>query len=252
MNNIEIHYVPMIDVDSVNYNAEEIKNSPFAFDNFIHPKRLSEVEDKKYEFYKCPAWNSWASSSFVFYSQIDIDFYIKDNKICSDNYSIEYLSKWITPSPDWLDGPCPVVQMKQYMFFWTEEKNLWIEQTPFANSILYSNIDLIPAHFPLSVWKRPVSFGFKVPTNRPVIIKRGDPIYTIRFNTDEMSRYNLIASHPTQEILDESMDNVRHKYLNKDISSWSLIEERLESQVLEKKKSKCPFSFLWKDNADQS
>ena len=43
MNNIEIHYVPMIDVDSVNYNEEEIKNSPFAFDNFIHPKRLSEV-----------------------------------------------------------------------------------------------------------------------------------------------------------------------------------------------------------------
>ena len=68
MKTIEVRYCPSMGIDGF----ASLKN--INSDNFIPVKKYSEHEESDYYFRECPAWNEWASSTYVYYAQENIEF----------------------------------------------------------------------------------------------------------------------------------------------------------------------------------
>lgn len=254
---LDVYYYPL-SVEARNcYNLDILKKHYVnGVHKFIPIKSIKEIEFENYEFQGCPAWHSWASSSFVFFSQEDVMFkYDKENKVIPVNNLDDPIRDKLNLSYDWNTGKTPTFQLNQHCLFWTENKNVWLEQIPFGTTSRFSNIDLIPAHFPFSGWTRVVSMGFKIiNVDKPVIIKKGTPLYTVRFISPDYPEVNLQYKEPPQSVLNTAMENVAFK-LKQPNKSWGIIQKLLGKQKDEletEKQSKCPFAFLFKEESEQT
>lgn len=241
MKHIKIDYQPFFGGglhDNEFFSCEE---------HYIPVTSFYESEDKNYIFQRCPAWKTWASSSFIVYSQSDIIFFFdEDKKSIGSNYlSPEELRYWIQINMEndcWLDGTCPVIQIGQMMCLDTKDKNVWVEQLPYFNKYPDSNYEIIPATFPISVWKRPLSVAIKILDNtKPVVIRRGDPLYIMRFYTDDFASFSLEKKNLGENYKNEIKSNMNWIRENP-MKSWSKIIGLFNKE----KKSKCPFSFMFK------
>ena len=242
MKHIKIDYQPF-------FGGGLHDNEFFSCDeNYIDVKSFYELEDKNHVFAKCPAWKHWASSAFIVYSQADIVFFVnKDSKQIGSNYlSPQELNYWIQFNAEndaWLDGKNPVIQIGQMMCLDTKEKNVWVEQLPSFEKSSDSNYEIVPAAFPISVWKRPLSVAIKISDpNKPVVIRRGDPLYIMKFNTGNFSTFSLNKKQLGDNYKNELMSNMNWVKQNP-MKSWSKIIGLFNNQ---KNESKCPFSFLFR------
>lgn len=254
---LEVFYYPLSVVARNCYDLNILKQHYVnGIHDFIPIKSVKEIEFENYEFQGCPAWHSWASSSFVFFSQEDIIFkYDKEKNIIPIKDPLDPIKEKINLSYDWNTGFTPTFQLNQHCLFWTENKNVWLEQIPFGTTSKYCNVELIPAHFPFSIWTRVVSVGFKLlDVNQPVIIKKGQPLYTVRFISPDYPEVSLEYKEPPQSILNKAMDNVSFK-LKQPHKSWNIIQKLLgqEKDALETERqaSKCPFTFLFDNKKDK-
>lgn len=249
---LKVYYYPLSLKHRNCYDLSLLKQDYIkGIHQFVPIKTIKELEFENYEFQGCPAWHSWASSSFVFFSQEDVIFkYDKEKNIIPIDKIDDPIREKLQLSYDWNTGKTPTFQLNQHCLFWTENKNVWLEQIPFGTTSRYSNIDLIPAHFPFSVWTRVVSMGFKViNVDKPIIIKKGTPLYTVRFISPEYPEVSLEYKEPPQEVLNRAMENVSFK-LKEPNKSWGIIQKLLGKQKDELKieqQSKCPFSFLFEE-----
>ena len=232
MKNIIINYCCGVGVDSFDSPENIAKGKPY---NYIPIGKYVDVEDHSFFFTECPAWNEWASTTFVSYCQEDLYFTFNssDNSLSGPDYMENLIKHRMYPSPGWLDGPLPTMQYANLEFFWTDEPDVWIEQFSFSGSI--KNCELIPATFPISVWYRPLLAAFKIQKDVPIIIKRGAPLYCIRFRTNERANIILKESVPSTKQFEQYKHDSGYKVKHPK-QSWSLIQKRL----------KCPVEFLWK------
>ena len=82
-----------------------------------------------------------------------------------------------------INSPMPVFQLYIPKFlFWTHDDDVWIEQNDHPMTSLNNNIVGVPAWFYLSNWSRTLSVAFTLVNERkPVIIRKGDPLFRISF-----------------------------------------------------------------------
>ena len=199
------------------------ENHPLFIDSvYIEPKKYFDTEDfSSYEFYHCPAWNSWAKNTWVFYSQLDWNVELVDGQIHvhTDHQHFNELMGDIQIVNDEM-----IIQLDPLCLLWTKNKNIWLEQ------LSYPGLETVPGQFKLGNWTRTLSLAFRT---KHLKIKRGDPIFMIRFSGDGQN-YELSKTKPTQETIKTAEKNLGlKKYLPG--KSWELSI----------KETKCPFSFLW-------
>ena len=231
----KVYYCPWSDINDLgNLNVPLEKNSNSVI--------------KKTAIGYCPAWNHQNSRTYTYYSSVHMHFQfdLKTEKLFSSTINQNDLNKLVqafnppnenVPLVYEIDGPFS-------NFYWTEEKNLWISVLPHPLTALNNNFYHCGAQFNLSNWSRVVNIGaIVVDPNKPIIINRGDPLYTIKFHTeDQNEEIELIEAEPNQREYIKSAQKVRFVR-----SAWgtgfdcnkTLFESNPES------KSKCPFSFLW-------
>jgi hypothetical protein len=221
-------------------------------------KIVSDERNKKSEFLKCPAFHDFYKNCFLIKSPLDLKITIdKQNGpryITCHNYNQQFYDTFIAPRMENEDFPALSI-MFPYLFFSNESLN--IEQFhPFMhNSDLLNNVRVISGKFDISKWIRPIDYAFEIiDESKPIIIKRGDPLYYIRFSTEK--NINFIRIYPHDDIF---------KYVKKASRNCVMIKQFIYGNTLEKnykivsdfinsiknkiflKKSKCPFSFLNKD-----
>ena len=223
-------------------------NELFSSDeNYIEVKSFYEEEDKNYIFQKCPAWKHWASSSFIVYSQADIILFFDKNQrtIGSQYMSSQELNYWVQINMDddeWLNGVCPVIQIGQMMCLDTNQKNVWVEQMPYFNKYADANYEIVPASFPFSTWKRPLSVAIKIlDITKPIVIRRGDPLYIMRFYTDGFANFSVNRKKLDDNYFTELKSNMKWVKENP-WKSWQKITNLFKKET----ESKCPFSFMFK------
>lgn len=231
MKKIIINYCSGLGVDSFDSHKNISKGKPY---DYIPIGKYIDFEDKSFFFTECPAWNEWASTTFISYCQEDVyfTFHSSTNSLTSPN-SLENALSRIYPDAGWLNGPLPTIQYANLEFFWTDEPDVWIEQFSLPGGI--KNCELVPATFPISVWHRPLLAAFKIQKDSPIIIKKGQPLYCIRFRTNERANIVLKESVPTEKQFDQYKHDSSYKRIHPK-QAWPLIQKRL----------KCPVEFLWK------
>lgn len=240
MSKIEIFYYPLY---NFNWMDEGMMHHPLSMDDVFLPiEKVSEIEDhKQYEYYQCPAWKNWAQKTFLYRMQYDIDITVnKENYdwVCDKN------PEMVLTTEGWCNGKEPILQLANSFCMWTHSRNVIFECIPYARTVINNNMEVIPGNFPLSVWERTTSLGFRVvDDSKSITLRRGDPVYYARFHTPSFrDTVVMTKKFPPQNIIYKINQHLLLKNFGKNLS-WKTILNRQEK---EEKSSKCPFSSLFK------
>jgi hypothetical protein len=220
-------------------------------------KIISDDRNKKSIFLKCPAFQDFYKNTFLIRSPTDLHISLKRNLHTGDLEVTEHLhdqrffDEYFTIRFENLDFP--VLSLEFPHVFYSDE-SINIEQTAadMHNNEFLNNITVINGKFDISKWIRPINFAFEIiDENKPLIIKKGDPLYYIKFLTEK--KINFIQFYDYDDIT---------KYISPVISdclslklfssgntmekNYKLASHRIESfkKKIFPKKSKCPFKFF--------
>ena len=214
----------------------------FPDDYFEHPIPALKSIDKSYTFSQCPAWKEYFKNTWILNQSFPLQFqYIHEDKYIVSNLSQEQFDKFFLINDWWQDGKHPVVEFGYSFCFWTEDRDVWVEQFPIPE-MTRSGLEIIPGSFPISVWERPLKIAFKVlDYDKKIIIDKGAPLCYVRFSSKKTRdvKFTLEKKSIPKKVLKNQLQHLRLKFWHKNYS-WELIEKRLN------KESKCPINFLRK------
>ena len=167
------HFVPF---------SESLWCEPVPFINFLK-------KSKGNAFYlECPSLNLNYKNCFLITSPIDININVSESGQVSTDLQPDIEKLLIQPRP--LDEGSNTLISFRVFYYFVSEKSLPIQQ--FQPSILssqyphLSSISMIDGEFDIGKWVRPLDFAFEINTQPCTIsIKRGDPLYSVRFKTDK-------------------------------------------------------------------
>ena len=203
--------------------------------------KQSSLVDSKYVYQKCPAFVHKNERIFVGTSPIDLDFSIERTPE-GPLMQISDMSKtdYIDIDDEHIYSPQPVFQLYIPKFlFWTEDDDIWIEQNDHPMTSLNNNIIAVPAWFNLSNWSRTVSVAFTIVNeHKPVIIKKGDPLFRISFYSNNLNDNFKLEEKKYRSEYKDVVEN--HLYQRRESDGY---KTKLFSKT--SKTGKCPFSFLF-------
>lgn len=244
MKTVQIFYYQ---TDGYNPSYAERISSPLSIEGVGFEPVSSFVEsDKSSIYYNCPAWSHKAKRTFIIKSPVDLNIEInkKEKSIFVNNITQDKFDRWFKNIffDNWCQDKKITIQITiPLYFFWTNTPNVWIEIESYPYTTINNNFIAVPAWFNISTWTRPLNFAFDVVDHdKPVIIKRGDPLYQITFNTENLdNRIKLIKKDLTEEVYKKAIKTTNVKNYVENLSS---------KLMFQKQKSKCPFSFLWQND----
>lgn len=195
---------------------------------------------------KCPVWNHRAKRNFIVRSPIDFSFQYHRNNPPERRIEVlklqESVNNYIYIQDDY-DYTQPVFQYRfPVILFWTNQRNVWVESKPHPYTSAHNNFVSIGGWWNITQWNRPVNFALQmVDENKPVIIRRGDPLFEVSF----YNQHNLnddIKLVRELEIPDKIW-NEQHR--NTNVKKYIA---RMNPKHLfnDKPQSKCPFHFVTK------
>lgn len=217
-------------------------SSIFSLDDvLIEPESVLSLSHPDLSYHPCPAWSHKAKRTFVVRSPVDLEFRLNKYKVIVEPKEFE---KYLDLPQGWNLEHNETVQLGEIVFwlFWTDEKDVWIHSQPNLSTVK-NNFYSVEAWFNISSWNRPISFAFRVidPT-KPVIIKRGDPLYSVSFYTKDLNR-NVVLKRTT--IPEQLYRDVQKRMNIRAIPSLKSLVNKLMFKNTVDKESKCPFHFLW-------
>jgi hypothetical protein len=201
--------------------------------------------DKNFVFSKCPVVNHKLNRTFVCNSTID--FYLnidKENKkISSDNPDLIFFD-----DEHLISASKPVVQLSFCQFlFWTNEDNIWFEFNDHPMTSYSNNFIAVAGWFNLSNWIRATSLAaVLVDENKPLIIKKGDPLFRITFHSSNLNDGIILKREKNTEKSKKmfSIMEDNQKSHNKESVLRKLFVNK--TSISTNKEKKCPFRFLHK------
>jgi len=228
------------------YYAPVPQNPCTAKEVFLPIKRYSSNFSEKSTFFTCPAWQHQTHDTFTVYASCKIHLQVTESDdIISSNLSSEELFKYVTLTSNWQEKNFTTLQILTVFshFFWTNEKNVWISVIPHPLTSLNNNFYHCGAWFNLSRWSRNINVGaIIVDRLKPISIERGDPLFNIKFHTENQNdKFELIQKEISRNEIEDL--EKRQSFLGSAISGGF---DYIPIIFGSKEKTKCPFNFLWK------
>lgn len=224
---------------TVYYNINQA--SCFSVDEiFVEPETVFSYETVERIYNKCPAWSHKAKRTFLIKAQVDLKLTVAKDKVFCEPKDLE---KNLDLTPGWnYNGGCTVQLGNEFFYlFWTKEKNVWIHQQPYPPTV-QKNFSVVEGWYNGSAWNRPISFSFNViDREKPIIIKRGDPLFAVSFYTKDLNRkVHLERTNITH-------DQYQNVFKRMAIRSFKSLQSVVYKKMFETtEESKCPMNFMWK------
>lgn len=220
----------------------------FYDENIIeHEDRGSHLD---YSYNQCPVWGHMFDRTFVGYSPVDfslqcqgdvLEYQINDNPsvvIDLNDVDEEYGDDNIFFTLSDLDTDIHVVQLSFInSFFWTSfnQEYLWFEFLDHPQTYADNNFIAIGGWFNIANHPRITSLGIKYDANsNGVMIEKGDPLYRVRFYTDNMDDKPILKKKKSTDSMFDSLDK-RREVLSEDSK---FLREVLFDKNL---RGKCPY-----------
>ena len=164
----------------------------------------SDLIDSGYVQNKCPVYNHKQSRTFVATSPIDFSLSIdrSNNKISCSRPELKSMMM------SYINSPKPVFQLVFPKFlFYTEDDNVWFEFNDHPMTALNNNFIAISGWFNLSNWSRTSSLAMTlVDEKRPVIIKKGDPLFRVSFYPPNLDDSIILKKETNTEVIHQWVD----------------------------------------------
>lgn len=217
-------------------------------DLHIPAKNNKDVFSSENAFSVCPAWNHQNSRTFTVYasSNLHIQFDENNNQVYSNTLTQNEFDNCIMLTDNWNSDKCTIQIIRLFTnFYWTSDKNIWISVLPHPLTSLNNNFYHCGAWFNLSNWPRAVNIAaILIDKTKPLVIKRGDPLYNIKFHTNNQNdKFDLIYTKLDIDKFQQADKRnffVREKRHSEGFDYQKIIFESKNNS------SRCPFKFLWK------
>jgi hypothetical protein len=220
----------------------------FYDENIIeHEDRSSHLD---YTYSQCPVWGHMFDRTFVGYSPVDFSLqydgdilkYQINEEPCViinlNDIDEEYGDENIFFTLSDLDTDIHVIQLSFInSFFWTSynQEYLWFEFLDHPQTFADNNFVAIGGWFNLANHPRTTSLGIKYEANsNGVMIERGDPLYRVRFYTDNMNDKPILKKKKSTDSMFDALEN-RREVLSEDSK---FLKEVLFDKNL---RGKCPY-----------
>jgi len=147
---------------------------------------VREVETEYHTYQECPVWKHKFNRTFVVNSPIHFSIFVQNGKLV---YDIPKHFPVVISDATELESNHPIIQLKfPLYYFWTDADNLWFEMLDHPMSSLNNNMYVIGGWWNLADYPRSISVAIKiVDNNKPVIIEKGDPLYRVRFYSNNLN-----------------------------------------------------------------
>jgi hypothetical protein len=201
--------------------------------------REIDLVDKSYEYTQCPVWSHKANRTFIARSPIDFLLLVddKNKKIDYDDKGINLLNPYFKYTHIGMSSPKKNIQLlfPSYVF-WSNTKNIWFEFNPHQLTTVNNNFTSISGWFNIDKWPRETSLSIDIiDDNKPIIIKKGDPLYKINFYGKDLNSGIILKKEKKipQRVLDIMLNN-RSTHKTRSVLN----------RILFGKTKECPFKFL--------
>lgn len=241
-------------------NSDTSIVNPFQHSLFFEPepllKHIVSERNKDVRYLKCPAVKDYYKNTFVIRSPIDLTFEIKRNemgiKYCvTHNYNQDFFNNFVHER--FTENTVPMLSMEFASYIFYSDKSVLAEQThpslSMHNSEVARKTSIICGTFDVSKWIRPFTYSFEVvDCKSPIEIKRGDPLYYVRFNTKEnVKLHRVMFDKDIKDVADACLSVKTFVENNSMEKNYSIIKPFLDfSKPKLFKGSKCPFSRWFK------
>ena len=244
---ITVKWMPAYSPDKTVYGEEITHFPPEPAFKYL----LSNRDGSKY--LQCPAFINHLKNTFVIKSSGNFNFEVSRNnnvkvKEYDELYFADYDAVFLhdATSPN---DPLVVALPPRYIFITDSKVSVTVSSVPM---ILQPNkYGLIPGSFDITRWIRPVEYAVEVyDSSGPLVIKRGDPLFMVKFEAADGSTIVLEKELLSSEIIAASAQCVSVKNLlpNQNLQKlYSMSYEYIElvkAKVF--KKDKSWFSKLFK------
>jgi hypothetical protein len=216
----------------------------------------SITNNRQSHYIKCPAFTDYYKNCFLVRAPFDIELEVqKTNEGIKyfnlKNYTQEFCNAYIVDRNK-ENSLFSMISIDWGCIFYSE-KSVLIEQLPatlHTHEVEFlKNIMLVQGTFDISAWYRPLHYAFEIiDDTKPITIKRGDPLFYVRFVTDE--KVNIIYDFENTYVdeISNACGQVKTYFkqntMEKNYKIASNLIRSLRAKIF--KKSKCPFGFLHK------
>ena len=216
---------------------------------------LVKERDKNTGVFRCPSYLDYYKNVYVIRSPFDINIKVnvenplgEDSKyITIDNYGQEFFDKYFVIRDAGKNNKTLLSFVIQYMFYSDEPVEMECLHPVEHKNSFTANTSVVQGVFDISKWIRPVECAFTIHDDSEGIkIKRGDPLYYVRFVTNKKVKLDKVKYTPELDEVVESLVQVKAFQPNNSMQeNYSIAHNYLTKfSGLFKKKKRCPFSFL--------
>ena len=204
---------------NINWTIPGSLNNP-ELDIIIYPpepayKYLLEIK-KGANYLECPSFPAELKNTFILRSPMDINIWIeKDGAVRTDSCDQRFYDNQFS-CKKYKHGKY-VYQIPPTLLFFTEDDEEVIAVSMPVALHETPNALFISGRFDISKWVRPLNYGFEVADEtKPIQIKRGDPLYMVKFICKDNSTVQLNRVPMTPEIhtMQRACVNVKHAVPN--------------------------------------
>lgn len=181
---VEVYWTPWfvhLDNKTVDHSLNLLFQDPEPLVTWAH--RL-----KKHAAYlKCPSVLDSMKNCFVITSPFDLKITVnrQTNQVTTDRFGQNFFDAYIMPRPHQSapDGTFLLTLPPHLMFYSDESLVMQVSDLPIITSQSTKNVKLIVGQFDIGQWTRPVEWAVELVEGDEILMRKGDPLFIVRFNT---------------------------------------------------------------------
>lgn len=199
-NSVNIYWSPVFYNNNTfrenDYNWNILYSDPVNLYDDLRTKKTDS--DPSSNFFYCPAFKDFTSSTFVFKNPMKCDFSIDEQNNLTTNLK-NFINAKIQHLPSIQNRPLVNYQVS-WIFFTEEDIDITVT-SPFFNVPNYLKYaSIIPGRLSISKWFRPITMEFLLNENiKNVVIEKDEPLFFVSFNTNK--KINLIRFEMNDKLL---------------------------------------------------
>jgi hypothetical protein len=167
-------------------------------------KNTTEFFKSNSEIPMCPAFGGYFKNTWTITAPVDIEFQCIDGDIKTNS---PYIVQRLTTDSDIITIPL--------FYIFVSDKDVMVESTPafMYTGDIQTKMRFIPGTFNISKWLRPIDFSAQILSTEVITIKKGDPLFYVRFITEEKVELEQITdSTKKSEIYELVMRCTQYKF----------------------------------------
>lgn len=140
------------------------------------------------DYLRCPGLSNYLRNTYIIRSPYDLTINVDtDGNVTTDRFGQDFFNENISVRPPQSAKDCLIIQtFPKYLFLCNNAKSLTVSVVPWT---FKSNpYGIVPGSFDITQWIRPVNLAMEVYAPGPIVFRRGEPLYCVRFETDESIR----------------------------------------------------------------